>query len=351
MKEKILFIVPNLNYGGAEKVTINLFNILNKKKFKKKLFIQNKVGPLVKKIKDKKNIRFFGYSRFLKFIFLLAIDIKKNKYKYVFSSLSHINLALLFLNLTGIIKTKLIVRESNFIKKTITSSKIKMLLLIYYKFLYKKIDIVIASSNTIYKDIYKFTKISKKKIYILYNPIEKIFFKKSLLKIKNTKRKNLNFLSIGRLTKQKNFNKMIKILNKYREYEWNLKIIGDGKQKNYLNNTIKILKLNNKIKIIPMNDKIYDEIVKSDYYLNSSKWEGMPNAVIENIIMKKKIIFFQKIEVYRELKNLFPNQIIYLNDNKFKFLNLYKNSKFENNKNYKLFSEKNIKLKLEKILK
>ena len=92
-------------------------------------------------------------------------------------------------------------------------------------------------------------------------------------------------------------------------------------------------------------------IEKSDYYFISSKWEGMPNAVIENIIMKKKIIFLRKIEVYDELKFFFPDQISYLYDKKFNFLNLYKKFKIKKNKNYKLFSETIVKSKFEKILK
>ena len=53
VKKKILFVLPNLNYGGAEKVTINFFNNLCDNKFEKKLLIQNNKGPLENKIKKK----------------------------------------------------------------------------------------------------------------------------------------------------------------------------------------------------------------------------------------------------------------------------------------------------------
>ena len=113
---KILFILPNLNFGGAEKVTINLFDNLSNKKFEKELFIQEKKGTLIKRINNKKNIKFFGYHRFLNFSFKLIKEINRGKYHYVFSSLSHISFFLLLMNILGIIKIKLIVRESNFIK-------------------------------------------------------------------------------------------------------------------------------------------------------------------------------------------------------------------------------------------
>ena len=64
---------------------------------------------------------------------------------------------LLILKIFGLFRSKLIVRGSNFIKNTINSSKLKYLLMIYIKF-YKNIDIVIASSKTIQKNIINLTK-------------------------------------------------------------------------------------------------------------------------------------------------------------------------------------------------
>ena len=289
IKKKILFILPNLNYGGAEKVTINFFNNLNEKKFDKELIIQGGKGPLGKKILKKKLIKYFQYNKFISFIPCLIRYIKKKEPHYIYSTLSHVSFFLLLLRIIGLVKAKLIIRESNFIKKTIFASKNKFLLFLYYKIFYKKIDIVIASSKTISNDIAKFTSLNKKKIFILYNPVEKIFFNKK--KYKN-KKNIIRFLSIGRLTYQKNFQNMIKILSVFKNYNWELKIIGTGKEKNNLIKLIIELGLNNKIKIIDNCHNIFKEIANTDYYLISSRWEGMPNAVIENIIMKKKNYFF-----------------------------------------------------------
>ena len=162
MKKKILFLLPNLNYGGAEKVTINFFNYLNKKKFKKKLIIQGKTGHIYKKIFSKQKVVFFNSKNFIFFSFLFLKNIKNRKYDYVYSTLSHVSVFLLILKISGVLKSKLIIRESNFIKNIIYSSKIKFLLIIYYKLLYKKIDIVIASSKTMKRDIFNITKIQKK---------------------------------------------------------------------------------------------------------------------------------------------------------------------------------------------
>ncbi len=348
MKKKILFLLPNLNYGGAEKVTINFFNYLDKKKFDKKLLIQGSKGPLSKKILHNNKVIYFKSKRLITFSLFFIKYLKKNKFDFIYSSLSHVSMFLLILKIFGILECKLIIRESNFIKSIINSSKIKYLLLIYYRYLYKKIDTVIASSRTIQKDIVNFTKIKKKKTIIIYNPLEKTFFKNKLKKINS---KNIKLLSIGRLSVQKDYENLLILLSKNNHFKWKLKIIGDGEKKQIIINLIKKLNLNSRVKIISKSSKIRKEIMICDFYINSSKWEGMPNAVIESLVMKKKVFFTNKIEVFSELKKFFPEQIFYLKKNIPITEKNFSPLKNINNKNIQLFSIEKAANKFESILK
>ena len=348
MKKKILFLLPNLNYGGAEKVTINFFNYLDEKKFDKKLLIQGSKGPLSQKIFNNNKVIYFKSKRLITFSLFFIKYLKKNKFDFVYSTLSHVSMFLLILKIFGILECKLIIRESNFIKNIINSSKIKYLLLIYYKYLYHKIDTVIASSRTIQKDILNLTKIKKKKTIIIYNPLEKNFFKKKQKKINL---KNLKLLSIGRLSIQKDYENLLIILSKNNHFKWKLKIIGDGEKKQIITDLIKKLNLTSKVKIIKESSQIGKEIMMCDFYINSSKWEGMPNAVIESLVMKKKIFFINKIEVFSELKKFFPEQIFYLKKNISFTKKNFSPLNNINNKNIHLFNIENVINKFESILK
>ena len=89
-------------------------------------------------------------------------------------------------------------------------------------------------------------------------------------------------LSCGRLSKEKNFDGLIrafyKISKRIPEYE--LHIYGDGPEKEILNNIIDNLGTK-KIKILPTVDDVFSiEDNASLFVLNSSS-EGMPNALIE----------------------------------------------------------------------
>ena len=173
-------------------------------------------------------------------------------------------------------------------------------------------------------------KFKKKKIIVIYNPIEPTFFKN--LSNKKILSKKINFLSIGRLDIQKDYENLLISLNKIKKLNWVLKIIGTGPKRQNIVELIKKLKLKSKVKLVSKSKKIKEEIKKCDIYLNSSLWEGMPNAVLESLIMRKKVFFLNKIEIFSELNKIFPNQVFILKNN------------FSFNKNF-LFSSKNYNLK------
>ena len=67
-------------------------------------------------------------------------------------------------------------------------------------------------------------------------------------------------------------------------------IIGKGINKSLLENFIQDHKLDNKIKLIGYKKNPYPYLKKSDIVLLSSKYEGLPNVLLEAQFLKKYII-------------------------------------------------------------
>ena len=90
-------------------------------------------------------------------------------------------------------------------------------------------------------------------------------------------------ISIGRLTKQKNYSFLINNFNKLvSEYnDIKLLIIGSGEMKIFLEKLIYKLGLQNKIKLIDYEKNIYKYLNKSNYYISTSVWEGSSLAMID----------------------------------------------------------------------
>ena len=90
-------------------------------------------------------------------------------------------------------------------------------------------------------------------------------------------------ISIGRLTRQKNYpfliNNFDKLASEYNDIK--LLIIGSGEMKITLEKLINNLGIQNKIKLIDHEKNIYKYLKKSHYYISTSTWEGSSLAMID----------------------------------------------------------------------
>ncbi len=89
-------------------------------------------------------------------------------------------------------------------------------------------------------------------------------------------------MSAGRITKQKNFFILIKsVINLSKKYKFiNLTIIGSGNQYNIIKKEISPYK---NIKIIRWKQNLKQFFLKSDLFILSSYYEGLPNTLIDAV--------------------------------------------------------------------
>lgn len=125
-----------------------------------------------------------------------------------------------------------------------------------------------------------FPKFIQKKIGIFPNPISNDFISQEKIFSNN---KINNIVAVGRLEEQKNFKLLIKSFSNIigENKELNLKIYGEGKQKESLDNYIKELGLQKYVQLCGRTNNIVEELKKSDLYILSSNAEGMPNSLME----------------------------------------------------------------------
>lgn len=298
-KKKIALIIPNLNVGGAEKISLLILNNLSDSLFDKYLIVFSKQGQNLKKVNKKIKIINLKNSRLILNSYKIYKLIAAKKLDIVFSTFYHINIFLCFLKL--FIKFKLVIRESNDPIHIFKNHSNSLFIYHLYKFFYPLADRIILPAKYLKKRFKKLS-IPTTKVKIIYNPVN------NKPKKKFSMRKNY-FCAIGRLTYQKGFDRLIKIVNKSKVDK--LYIIGSGKEKK---NLIKISDPN-KIKFV-------HETNPSKYFLESkaiffsSRWEGMPNVLLEALKLGTKIISISKIESILELKRISKKNSIYFADEK-----------------------------------
>ena len=287
MTKKLIIFIPSIEEGGVEKNLFIVANYLAQKNIDIEVLTcnSNKSKYFNKKIKFIGPKSFFWQNKprsikYLVCIFFLFINLfKKKSNKLVFAFQANIYAILI----AKILCTKIIVRANsapsgwshNIFKKKL------------YSIIINLADDVMVNSNDFKREFNKNFKIKSK---CIYNPFymtklnmnsNKSLFQKSSLKI----------LSIGRLTKQKDHMTLLKatkLINQANRAE--LVIIGKGHEYIHLKNFIISNNLQNKVKLVGYKTNAYNFIKKCDIFVLTSKYEGLPNVLLEAQFFKKYII-------------------------------------------------------------
>ena len=164
---------------------------------------------------------------------------------------------------------------------------------ILWKIISKKLFLVTCPSYETLEYLKKLKIFDNNKLVILYDPIINVSKIKKEIKKKldlSNQKKNY-FLSIGRLTKQKNHKLLIDAFSLLDKNDNNyLYIIGEGEEKDKLLKKIKKLNLEKKIFLLGFKENVYPYISASIAIISSSLWEDPGAVMIESAFCNKPII-------------------------------------------------------------
>ena len=273
--KKILFVLPVLSSGGAERVVSIWSSELAKMGADIYLLVfyrvenEYQVNDKVKiHVIDENKEQYNKLSR-MKKIKLLRSKLKSLNPDLIIPFISHVGL---MTNIARVgLKTKMI--ETIRIDPKY-SPKNKLLRIL------RNISVLLSNSCIVQNEEQKnyFPKWMHKKIHIFANPISDEFIETKITKVDAA----INSITaIGRLEPQKNHLMLINAFSKIDNSNLTLNIYGEGTLKDELQNLINDLRLNNKIKLCGRSNNIREALLNTDLYILSSNAEGMPNSLME----------------------------------------------------------------------
>ena len=289
MRELLIF-VPSIEDGGVEKNLFLIANYFAKNNIKTNIITANLDKE--KKFNNKVNFLspksyfFKDKNRFYKTIFCFYLLFKFLVKKKDFLILSfQANIYAIFF--AWIFRLDIITR-SNTAPPGWSSNYLKRFI---FKVFFKYPKKIIVNSNDFKKQIDREFNV---KSFCIFNPFDKKNVKKKSsikTKINFFNKKNCNFINIGRMTDQKDQILILKAFNEIKnKLDFKLIILGKGKNKQSLQNYIKYKNLSKRVKIIGYKKNPYPYIKKADVFILSSKFEGLPNVLLESQYLKKIII-------------------------------------------------------------
>lgn len=157
-------------------------------------------------------------------------------------------------------------------------------------YIYKKYNLILSVVPEIAQSIGKAFNLSNSEELI--NPINKqLIIQKSQSELPDFYKSNkLNICSVGRLSKEKRFDMLINAASKLDSSKYQLFILGEGEEKENLQNLINQNKLENNVYLIGNKSNPYVDIKQCDLLVSSSGWESFGLTILEAMILKTPVL-------------------------------------------------------------
>lgn len=297
--KKILFFIPNLMHGGAEKVLVNLVNNLDREKYD--ITVQTLFDVGVNKKHLNKDIR---YKYFLKNIvkgnsIILKFFTPKFLYKRIIRDKYDIVVSYLEGSTARIISG---CKDENTKKVSwihIELNDEKLFATGFRSFEeakkgYESYDKIICVSDTV-KQIFEDVSGIKDNVEVLYNTNEtEDIVEKSKEDVEDIKfnKKKINICSVGKVIEKKGYYRLAKIHKKLldEDLDHNVYIIGIGDDEDRIRKYLKDNNLEDTYHLIGFRDNPYKYVAKCDLFVCSSLREGFSTAVTESLVVGTPVV-------------------------------------------------------------
>ena len=312
--KRVLFLMPNLNSGGSQQVFLTILRHIDRTKFQIMLAVLNSdtkvfqhLVPNDIEFVDLKSYRVrYGLGKIVALIWKWRPDT-------VFSTLSHLNLAIAALKPILPYNIKFIARESTILSQLIQKKNQRNLWYWMYKIFYRNFHLIICQSIFMQRDLISKFKIPKKHTLVINNPIDldyintKVRMGPAINKLLKGKRlSSTNFLAVGRLSPVKGFDILIEALSLIKNRDFCLTIIGDGELKSELRELSFKFGISDIVFFEGFQQNPYAWYTNVDALILSSHYEGYPNVVLESLACNTPVISTPAIggvsEILRNVK-------------------------------------------------
>lgn len=299
--KKLLFLISTLDGGGAEKVLVDLVNKLNRDKYEITIVTLLSGGIFENKLNENINhssIINFNNKFIRKVLFYIISFILPDKIANRIIVRKKYDIEVAYLE--GV-PTKIIAASRDeyskkfaFVHSDVSNNY--SLNKIYKTFddclkSYKLFDKVFFVSNNA-KEGFEDT-IGKLSIgSVLHNVLDyKTIINLSKKEIPEIKPDKFLFVSVGRLSKQKGYDRLIESASRLNkdDYNYEIWIIGEGEERENLEDLLEKYNIKN-FKLLGFKKNPYAYISNSDMFICSSRVEGYSTVVTESLILKTPIL-------------------------------------------------------------
>lgn len=280
----VLFIVPILGGGGAERVIVTLLRHLDRTRFRTILAVVDTL-PADYRSELPADVEFVNLdcTRVRNAIPKVLRLVRRIKPDVVFSTLGHLNLALAALTPVMPRRSAFIGREGTIVTERLKDFNHGALWRAAYRALYPRFDAVVCQSKYMQRDLVDNYGLAREKTVVINNPVdlERVGRGLSTPRPRRALGGPLRLVAAGRLSKEKGYDLLLDALALLQDMDISLTILGQGPLLVELQARIGQLKLERVVSLVGFQENPHRYFAEADALVLSSRYEGFPNVVLE----------------------------------------------------------------------
>ncbi|HEY6351165.1 MAG TPA: glycosyltransferase [Candidatus Angelobacter sp.] len=306
-RRKVLFLVPSLGAGGAERVFSILLRHLDRSRFELHLGVLQGKGEYLEDLPDDVVLHDLSAARVryaLPSLVKLAWRVRPDT---ILSTLGHLNLALILIRPFMPRGIKLLIREAAIASVVLREEgRYPGLYTWLYRHLYKRAHRIVCLSDSMVSDMAEHFNVPREKLVRIYNPID-IKRVRAMAEIGENPYSGLgpHLVAAGRLTRQKGFdvllNAMPYVLDRLPDARLSILGLGDLRQE-LVDQAIR-LGIAEKVYFLGFQKNPWLYLRYADLFVLSSRYEGMPNIVLEALALGLPVVAADCPGALREMKD------------------------------------------------
>jgi len=297
-KIKIALFLPWLGIGGVERVMLNLAAGFVKWGVSVDLVLVKAEGEYLRQIPPGVRLVDLHANRVLTSLVPLVRYLRTAKPNGLISAKDYVNVVAVLAKSLARVSTRMVVSVHTTLSNHVQYAerfRERAIVPLLARWLYPRAEGVVAVSNGVADDLSQFLKLPRSRIVVIYNPvIADHLFVAAQEPVDHpwfAPGEPPVVLSIGRLTKAKDYPTLIAAFAKVRQQrEARLAILGEGEERPRLQDLVKGFGLEGDVWLPGFVDPPYPYLARASLFVLSSIWEGLPTTVIEAMALGLPIV-------------------------------------------------------------
>lgn len=292
-RTRALLLIPRLNAGGAEQVMALVARGLSREKYEVHLGLVTAATASSGDVPEWVTMHALGAKRVRWAGIRLLRLVWRVKPAVILSGAAEISFLALLTRKFFPPQTKILVRQNGTVSAALEMGDVPRFTRVMYRWLYPHADRIICQTRAMAEDMVRELGVSAAKLAVLANPVDlegiraaaASAAKAGAMKTGGTlwSGSGPHLLAVGRLSREKGYDLLIEALATVRAQfpEAELVIAGAGHEEAALRRLCAELRLDGAVKFAGRVERPYDYFAGATLFALSSRYEGMPNALVE----------------------------------------------------------------------